>query len=408
MRVLVISFYYPPLQTIAAERLGSMVRYLRKKGHEVYVLTRFYDTQQQRGDNMLVGFDESEELKTNYVNIDNTLYVRYRKKNKYKTISGLLPPGIKGRYQLSKTDVHHYGWFEDGLKAVNDVWKDITFDRIYSSYGPPAALMLGDTLRKQMNIPHIIEFRDAYIDERDAGWIRKGKSVNQQRLLRGASGLVFSSDGMKDYFQKHFSFRNPTSVVYNGIETNNAGYDTADQLIVDECLALKQKYKIVLLHTGTLYKGQDIGFFLSSASPEDAVVVFLGLSKNEEINFQGNVTTVFLPKVSKSTSLYLQKNVSALLFPVWKNRYTGFSGKLLEYLTSGTPVICSPDPQADLIPFFEASGNVYVMNSKTEWDTMLENLRTGFIKGSPVKNLVYFDRNYWLEKLEKFIQEAAS
>ena len=76
-----------------------------------------------------------------------------------------------------------------------------------------------------------------------------------------------------------------------------------------------------------------------------------------------------------STSVYLQRQADALLLPVYKDRYTGWSGKTFEYLASGTLVLCSPGPQEDLLPFFSECSNVIVLNNAAELtETLKEDL----------------------------------
>ena len=39
MKLLLVSWYFPPTRTIAAVRLGKLARYLLSQGHDVRVLT---------------------------------------------------------------------------------------------------------------------------------------------------------------------------------------------------------------------------------------------------------------------------------------------------------------------------------------------------------------------------------
>jgi hypothetical protein len=89
--------------------------------------------------------------------------------------------------------------------------------------------------------------------------------------------------------------------------------------------------------------------------------------------------------------------------PVYKDRYTGWSGKTFEYLASGNLVLCSPGPQKDLLPFFKECPNVLVLNNAAELSDTLAKIKAGIITKINCSS-EKLTKEFWLEKLRLFIQ----
>jgi hypothetical protein len=417
MRVLLLSLYYPPLNIIASSRCNAIVKYLKSEGADVDVITRYYDKDQQKGESMFLAGEEPTGFNQDYLRIENVLYTNFKKENNKIRLSKKLPPVIRGLYNYSNIDVFHYGWLDYMLNAYKKEFSKNKYDFIISSYGPPIMLLAARKLSEITGIPFIIDFRDSYIDEKDKGFHLFIKKKIQQKILLASSGIVFSTEGMKDFFNKKAgeSLRKKSvCIVYNGIESErNLDEQLLERNIIEEFNAIKKNNDLVLLHTGTLYKGQNIEFFndglvkFNSTHNKKAALVFLGLAKN---NFTLTKTPglFYLPKVNHVTALYLQQKADALVLPVWDGRYTGFSGKTMEYLVSGNIVLCSPKPQNDMKDFFERSGNVHVLeNYKMLEDTCLSIMEKK-LERKPVVDRTVFERKYWVKNLFKFLTHLKS
>jgi hypothetical protein len=415
MRILLLSLYYPPLNTIAASRIEAFEKYLSLEGHTVDVITRYYDVQQQKGESMLLGNEEPVDFKEEYIRKNNIIYSNFRSENSKLTFSKKLPPIIRGIYNYYNIDVFHYGWLSYLLNSYEKEFSKNKYDFIISSYGPPIMLLAAKIISKKSNTPYIIDFRDSYIDERDKGFHLFFKNLIQKKILAKASAILFSTEGMRDFF---FSRANSNlkykynCVVYNGIdpdvdsEEKNVNID-----VVEAFKKIKEQNELVLLHTGTLYQGQNIDFFINAVKKfndsygKKIALVFLGLAENNaffRLNMKG---VIYLPKVSRPSAIRLQKLADALILPVWDGRYTGFSGKTIEYLASGNVVLCSPYPQDDMLIFFDKSGNVKVLNDYELFENVCFDIIKGNIKGKSVSDNSVFTRQYWIRQLSVFLKE---
>ncbi len=276
-------------------------------------------------------------------------------------------------------------------------------------------MVIAKKLSEKYDIPYIIDFRDSFIDEKDIFYQLLMKKITQQLKLRNAAGLIFATKGMQEFFIKNASRKLkkiPASVIYNGVDeiNDNPSPDVSDEKIVLKFNELKQLHAFVLLHTGTLYSGQISAFFLRGVESfnkqhrTNGIVVFLGLTENNATNTLNYPFVHVLPKVQHATAMYSQKHASALLLPIWDGRYTGFSGKTLEYIFSSNFIITSPEPQDDLKEFFDISPNVFVPEDATAFENFLSSLFSNSLIKRDLKNRTKLYRSYWVKKMSLFLE----
>jgi hypothetical protein len=414
MNVLLLSLYYPPLNTIAASRMKAFETYLKQEGIDVTVVTRYYDEEQRKGNSMFVGSANPERFNEAYQIQGNVIYTNFKEQNPKRSFSQKLPPLIRGFYNYYHVDVFHYSWLLHVRALAEKELKHKQFDFIIASYGPPIVMLLAQQLSQTYSIPYLIDFRDNYITEADHGYQLWMKKRVQNRILKDAAGFLFSTQGMADYFFKQAGNelkKIPVNLVYNGVdETELPVPAEQDKAIVNQFLDIKAKSTLLLLHTGTLYNGQNIQFFIKGVQSynekykQKIALCFVGLPENNLDELPRTDYIYQLPKVKHSTALYLQKNASALVLPIWDGRYTGFSGKTQEYMYSESLIITSPDPQEDLLDFFKISQNVISPKNSEQ----LHEVFSGIIKGSyKAKTLLQKEkllRSYWIKQLANFLK----
>ena len=112
----------------------------------------------------------------------------------------------------------------------------------------------------------------------------------------------------------------------------------------------------------------------------------------------------FYPKVTYSTAIKIQKLADFLLLTIWKDYYTGFSGKVFEYLHSEKPIILDYNPAPDLIEFLQDYKNVHYCNESVhKLKGILNSEITNSIISHDLKAKI--SRSYQVEKLNKFLLE---
>ncbi|MBA3704396.1 MAG: hypothetical protein H0W84_00405 [Bacteroidetes bacterium] len=414
MRILLLSLYYPPLNTIAALRLKAFHDYLTEFGHTVDVITRYYDKEQQEGKSMLLGKISPLNFAPNYIRNENVIYTNFDSANTKLSFVAKLPPIIKGIYNYMQVDIFHFGWIKYVFDAYETEFKSNKYDYIIASYGPPIVMKLAKELSEKYNTPYVIDFRDSYIDERDKGihlWIKR---IIQHRILKNAKALIFSTDGMNYFFNTNATSQLkilPSCVVYNGVDLAETSDPQAslDDNLIKQFNEIKNNCSLLLLHTGTIYKEQNILFFINSVeryneqNKKQVVILFLGLADNKTEELPSRSFIHKFPKTSHATALLLQKKADVLLLPIWKDRYTGFSGKTMEYLFSENFIITSPKPQADLKTFFDISPNVHITKDYDNFVEIIEGISTKKYIRAPLKNGGKLLRSYWIKKMSDFL-----
>ncbi|HRP37614.1 MAG TPA: hypothetical protein PLS50_07445, partial [Candidatus Dojkabacteria bacterium] len=387
-------------------------------GFEFDILTRYYDDDQREGKSMHIGSQSAKNYTASYFRDGNILYTNFTEDTKERKCFEKLPPVVRGLYAYYKVDLYHYGWLNFVMEAFKKELITKKYDYIFASYGPPVVLLAARKLSRKFNIPWIADFRDIYIDERDTAFQLIAKKLTQEWILNTSSAIVFATDGMKDYFNRNASIKlrnKENAVIYNGVVENSEGvsFNEDDADVVDEFNQLFTKHDIVCLHTGTLYKAQNISFFIDNctrynkANSNRVAIVFLGLSENEQLQKINAPFCYFLRKVSHNTSMFLQRLASGLILPIWQNRYTGFSGKTFEYLYSGKWILSGPNPQKDLLKFFKAAGTVLVLANYDDFSKAIEKLliHKKWTPNPEYNSHLLFKRKYWNEQLINFIKQ---
>ncbi len=413
MRILLLSLYYPPLNTIAALRIKAFEKYLTEFGFTVDVITRYYDSEQQKGQSMFLGNQSAKDFKEDYFKINNVIYTNFDENNEKLDFSNKLPAIVKGLYNYLNIDVFHYGWIKYALNAFDNELSHNKYDFVIASYGPPVSMLLANKLFKKYKIPFLIDFRDSYINEKDVSFHLTMKQKVLNAMLKRSSGLIFSTEGMKDYFLLKTSQnlqRIPSCIVYNGVEELSQNGDIEEKKIT-EFWKIHSKHDLILLHAGTLYPGQNVSFFINSTSKfntennKNVGIIFLGLSENRMNEIEPLPFIHFLPKSNYSTSLFLQKEADALILPIWNGRYTGFSGKTQEYLYSGNFIITSPNPQNDLKLFLDISPNVRISNDYDSFSKFLDDIISGNCTKLQLNNKEKLYRFFWVKRLAEFLRK---
>jgi len=365
-KVLVVSFYFPPTNKIAAVRLGKLAKYLPRFGWEPFVLTA--DEVKGYSRDLPVELDEANICRTPYFSLGSA--ISYELTGGPRTVYQALPKSPlwrKGLYRLIRLMEPVYtlpvlrtlalepgGWSRHALKKGLEIINKEKFDVIFSSYGPSMSHLVASKLHRQTGIPWVAEFRDLWSLN---SYVRKIQPFHffekelEKRVMKGSSLLVTVSEPAAKKLQAlHFK---KVVVIPNG-------FDEDDYL---DNLPLTTKFTIT--YTGNIYPGkQDPGpLFKTIAELEEKGRI----SPNDfEVRFFGGGTlTSLLPAIRHyhlerivkiyglvpfKESIRKQKESTVLLFLGWNDpREKGFyTAKVFEYLGARRPIL-SIGPKGDVV-----------------------------------------------------------
>lgn len=369
MRILILSFYYSPLNNIASTRVSFYSEYLKKIGHEVFVITRHYSEKNLEQNDLDIGLKETDDLSDEYRREDNVIKTSFKRNNSILEKGQNKLKGFKGYYYQKNLDAFHHSYVENGMKAYDKELSRLKFDVIIASSPPLSTAILASRISMKFNIPWIADFRDSPILDEHSFWIKKVRTRALRKLLKTASGIIFVSPGMKTQNYKFLGnsiSKLPSTVVFNGYFGKD---ENLDEVILKKFEQIKSSHSTILTYTGSVYPERNLDFFLSAvekAKLDRVAVVLVGVQTeyfNQVKEIFSGVSLFFFPKTNYSTSLEIQKRSTALLLTIWPNNYTGFSGKVFEYLNSSRALILDHKPAEDLKTYLDDFKGVHLCQS---------------------------------------------
>lgn len=407
------SLFNKQVNNIASQRIEGFRKHLGACGHDIQVISRFYSRELRDGafGNVSAMPNSAEQRVGNFGEKDYLL-LEFPEMNSEDKWRMKLPFKLGGLYGYSQFDLYHKEWGELAFEHFCRIHRDRPFETVILSYGPPIVLKLAAQIKKQFpEIKIIVDFRDLYFNEQDKGIHLYAKLLNLRRIKRFVDAWIFVSEGMQEYFLKQISVpSNQCIVVHNGLEDDAkfpSESDESDKDIIAEFKSIQESSTGVLLHSGTLYPGQDIDFFIrgireyNQSHSTNWKIVLLGLADHvNEFEVSDDVKT--LGRVSHRSSLHLMKEANGLILPVWKDRYTGWSGKTYEYLASNNLVLVGRDAQPDLKQYLAQCPNAFQFAKIESFESQFE--RGLLEKWSPI-NHHFLRRSYWVRQLNDFICE---
>lgn len=360
MNILIVSYYFPPMNSVASLRIYSWARTWTDLGHAVTVLT----APKPHNDNLLqVKIDDIEviEATNSFLNIfQHVLSKKYSKRYSEKKADGIVHPlkqllkrmnhwrlkrGIL--YTLRMPD-HLSLWKQPALKTV----KGRTFDLVVSSFGPYVTHLIANQLVVNGQAKKwIADYRDLWVDH----GLMKGlfpfsivEKRMQDQINRQADVITTVSGPLAKILSSNNPSNNKVHVIYNGYFEKTHYIQNQPGILNWD---LNKKH---LIYTGSIYEGaQDY-------SPLLRAIKNLKVNRNDlysrlEIHISGRSTGklrgvvqsqeiqdcfIFEGNVAYQTALQMQKEADALLFFDYDPEIMAgvITGKLFEYMTSGTEI----------------------------------------------------------------------
>lgn len=353
MKLLIISFAFPPFNSIGAVRVGKTAKYLTELGHDVRVVTA---RDQPFPSTLQVEVDSDDVVYTKWLNLRGPVKVVLQESG---VASGTDSPNGQLTNILKKTLGRAYrtlfyfpdpyiGWLPKAVSASTDMIKSWRPDIILASSPPPTSLLVAARLSRIHNIPWVADLRDLWVDHQyyqQPGWRRFFETKMERRVLSSAADFITVSDPLAETLRDKYG--KPTAVVLNGFDPSD--YPTGSSVpFNDGCLRI--------LYTGVVYEGKQDPTALFEALrrlgplAEKIRVVFHGIYLNsvremiKRYNAQGIVEVNNL--VPYTDSLKLQTEADILLLLLWTDQSQRgvYTGKLFEYIGARRPILAIGPP----------------------------------------------------------------
>lgn len=351
MRILVVSFAFPPFNCIGAVRVGKTVKALRRHGHEVRVLSAADQP-----------FPASLPLEIPAGEVAYTRWLDLRHPGR-----GFRPPpppaastprssgeapevrrAATWRYAASRlygsmlfVPDAFAGWLPYALAEGDRLVRSFRPDVVFASAIPYTCLAVGAILARRHHLPWVAELRDLWSGHH-AYWHypfrRPVDRFLERAILASAAGVVTVSEPLAEALRGI----TPAPVV-----TMLNGYDPEDW--PREAPAAADGEGLTLTYTGNLLAGQrdPAALFqaLRTLPPGSVKVRFVGqtLTAVPDLARAAGVedAVTLSGAVPYRESLRLQAGSDVLLFLLWDQggRHGLYSGKIFEYLASRRPIL---------------------------------------------------------------------
>jgi len=416
MRILIVSYYFPPYNSVGAVRPGKLAEYLHEKGHEVHVIAG-HDQPFPLGSECGLPLENVIYCAGWSINTPVELLSGGRAKVASQGFGEHGNKSVKSKLgRLYKTFFHwpdaQIGWINSATIAGKQLLARKKLDLIYVSAPAFSGLIVARRLSKLTGVPWVAEFRDLWTDNHNyqyPGWRKWIESKWESSLLYTASALISVSMPLVHKLKR---FGKPIWEIRNGFDPNDAYINTVPAGYLSEGLNI--------VFTGNVYpQHYDLNCFCAALEKYRlgggvARVHVAGRNTSAflEAATASNVDDLFIfhSTVERPVALSMQKCADLLLTFLWDGGSEEgiYSTKLFEYAGAGRPILAIGSPQSDVGVLLESSG---IGKACLTVDDLLSNLiqmqetkaKTGELIAKP-KNGFDFTRQVQFEILEANLQ----
>ncbi len=211
-KVLIVSYYFPPINMIASKRYGTMCKYFEECGYKPYIVT----TKPDRSCYWKVGFDLSIPVEQEQIirigRMRDGVKVKSRYTKRLVDVMGKL--NIQSRTITGSSIT----WYKE-VKNNIDINQLQDIDIIIGTFPPMENLFVAKYLSKKLSCPYIAEIRDLISDyaERDKRPLA-GRVIDlliEKRYLEKAAGLISVTPGFRNVLKKRYPDK-LHKIIYNG------------------------------------------------------------------------------------------------------------------------------------------------------------------------------------------------
>ena len=392
-KVLIITYYWPPGSGPGVQRFLKFTKYLREFGWEPYILTVRNGAYPSRDESLLKDVPEDVNVyrtKTfepfglfNFIkgNKGNTTPMGFINLNKKKSWLNNLMLYIRANYFIP--DARKY-WKKFALKKARKVILENRIDAIITTGPPQSTHLIGNTLHQKLSIPWIADLTDPWtnvyynsIFPRTKRTKIKDKKL-EDRVATNADCLTVVSAGLKEEFSDRAK----------DIETIYNGYDESDFKEIE--FTIPEKF--TLAYIGNLKPNQNVKLLWKCI--EELCEEVDGFRSNFKLLLTGNIDGSILDDINgcninglteirsflpHQEAVSLMCSVSMLLFvvPQATNNKLIITGKLFEYIASGTPILSVGPVDGDASKLLNEAHRIPMMDYKDK-DVLKNCLRESF------------------------------
>jgi glycosyltransferase involved in cell wall biosynthesis len=380
LKVLIITYYWPPAGGSGVQRWLKFVKYLQEFGIEPVVYTVENANYLKQDISLLNEVPKGIEILKQPIWEPTALLFWKKSKQQTKGISNVSKGGflsfIRGNFFIPDPKVF---WVKPSVSYLQKYLDNHTIDVIIST-GPPHSMhLIAEKLHQKNTVKWLADFRDPWSDlyyNTDFNQLAFAKNKNkrlEERILRNSDCILTVSNSLKEELEKTAK---KVEVITNGFDDE---FSASNNVILD-----------------TKFSISYIGLLPKQSNPKLLFKVLKGLCKESEIfkkdlklNFIGDISeevkveilankldenTDFVGYVSHQEAIAYQNKsqVLLLLIPNVKNNEGILTGKLFEYLKAKRPILAIGPEKGDLATILQETNSGVIVNFDAEEKLKLE------------------------------------
>lgn len=373
-KVLIISYFFPPVNCIASQRFGTMCGYFEEYGYEPYILTTDSLSQTYMRADLENHIPESRIIRIGRLGhpyvctaISISLICQYIEKKGLHT-NTLLYSSI--------------AWYEKVRRELDlSLLKDI--DIVIGSFPPIAPLLLAKYISDKIRCPYIIDMRDAMTEYPDYIGSHKNcrvlDSAVEKYLYRDAAVIIsvgreFCKQLKKSYPKKTFK------VVYNGwdiYETDNREMHMEGKYLYYAGTIYEKRFeclKLIFSALKNVNDNLDIKMYIRSTSPNEMDYRIKCLIEEE-----GLQERVFLMSAADRRIVDIEQKrayINVVLNTIFEdNEYmmSAATGKIFENIQAPPPVLAISPKRSTIAKILNRTEKGIAVNSISEIEDFIRN-----------------------------------
>ncbi|MBD3378156.1 glycosyltransferase [candidate division KSB1 bacterium] len=384
IKILLVTKYFPPLNTVASHRTYAFAKYLCEYGIVTDVITPQYEGSLNQDTSKLCIYYTHKEIKA----VNSFVGPQNRVKNWFKKT------GIRSFIYYIKSS-----FFYAGRRTIQRI--ENKYNAVMVSFGPEEVLRLGKYIHKKFNIPLIIDYRDLWLDNHFKDWTWLDRKIIywlEKRILQHASLVITVSENLANQIFRRYGVS--AEIIYNGF--------------LGKQKPLKN-HNHHICYCGSLYGGlRPISYIFPALKQNPhfhmTVYVFdrldadLILNLAKSYNVENRVNIGINKTYQDSTEL--MENSSILLF---LNRTDGkakgvLSGKLFEYMRTGNFILGIGHPNDEARQIIEK----YRLGAYASTHNQVSEILSQFHTWKPEKRqqIEFFSRKNQTKHLARLIHSS--
>jgi hypothetical protein len=425
LKVLIVTYYWPPSGGSGVQRWLKFVKYLRDFDIEPVVYTVKDPNYNVEDQSLLKDIPEGVEIIRQPIFEPNNILSKLssKKKNKSASVHNSSPSFVGKILQYIRInyfipDARKF-WIKPSVKYLKKYLSTSDVDVIITT-GPPHSLhLIGLNLKKSISIPWIADFRDPWTDiyynssfKMSASTMKKHQKL-ERNVLELSDAVITTNGNLNDLFSK----RTKTEVT---LITN--GYD--DEAVHQENIELNKGFTL-----------DYIGYLPQESNPDSLWQAVrelcdenLEFKKDLTINITGDINKLVLKSiedyslsdlttikgyVSHDEAIRLQKSAQVLLILIAKSKESRqiTPGKIFECLQAKRPILAVGPTDGGCAEILEDTnaGRIFDYSDKDGIKKQISHLYQQYLKEElevDSKNINQYHRRELTKKLSAVIKKT--